>query len=73
MGYGATFKSGVKLCKYDLIGMIDGDDEYDMEDMIVMPISNGYPAGIYVCSKGTCHPSSASKSDAKRFIESLND
>jgi glycosyltransferase involved in cell wall biosynthesis len=33
MGYGATFKSGVKLCKYDLIGMIDGDDEYDMEDM----------------------------------------
>ncbi len=38
-----------------------------------LPISNGYPAGIYVCSKGTCHPSSASKSDAKRFIESLND
>lgn len=33
MGYGATFKSGVELCKYDLIGMIDGDDEYDMEDL----------------------------------------
>jgi len=30
LGYGATFKSGFTKSQYDLILMIDGDDEYDI-------------------------------------------
>jgi len=34
MGYGAAIKTGLNSCKNDLICMIDGDDEYDLYDLI---------------------------------------
>jgi glycosyltransferase involved in cell wall biosynthesis len=32
-GYGATLKTGLKKCKYDWIFMIDGDNEYNVNDI----------------------------------------
>ena len=32
-GYGATLKTGLKKCKNDWIFMIDGDAEYDVDDL----------------------------------------
>ena len=33
LGYGAALKTGLKKCKNDWIFMIDGDDEYDVNDL----------------------------------------
>ena len=33
LGYGAALKTGLKKCKNDLIFQIDGDDEYDVNDL----------------------------------------
>ena len=33
LGYGAALKTGLKKCKNDLIFQIDGDDEYDVNDV----------------------------------------
>jgi glycosyltransferase involved in cell wall biosynthesis len=33
LGYGAAIKTGLSACSYDLICMIDGDDEYDVYDL----------------------------------------
>ena len=32
-GYGAALRTGVAACRYDWICMVDGDDEYDVEDL----------------------------------------
>ena len=34
LGYGAALKTGLKKCKNDWIFMIDGDAEYDVDDLI---------------------------------------
>ena len=33
LGYGAALKTGLKKCKNDWIFMIDGDNEYDVNDL----------------------------------------
>lgn len=33
LGYGAAIQTGLNACKNDLICMIDGDDEYDVNDI----------------------------------------
>ena len=33
LGYGAALKTGMKKCKYDWIFQIDGDAEYDVNDL----------------------------------------
>ena len=33
LGYGAALKTGIKNCKYDWIFQIDGDAEYDVNDL----------------------------------------
>ena len=33
LGYGAALKTGLKKCKNDWIFMIDGDAEYDVDDL----------------------------------------
>ena len=33
LGYGAALKTGLKKCKNDWVFMIDGDAEYDVEDL----------------------------------------
>jgi len=32
-GYGAAIRSGVAACRHEWIGMVDGDDEYDVDDL----------------------------------------
>jgi glycosyltransferase involved in cell wall biosynthesis len=32
-GYGAALRTGVAECRYEWIGMVDGDDEYDVYDL----------------------------------------
>lgn len=32
-GYGAAFRTGVAECRYEWICMVDGDDEYDVDDL----------------------------------------
>ena len=34
LGYGAAIKTGLKNCKYDWIFQTDGDDEYDVFDLL---------------------------------------
>jgi glycosyltransferase involved in cell wall biosynthesis len=34
LGYGSAIRSGLSACKYELICMIDGDDEYEVSDFI---------------------------------------
>ena len=36
LGYGGTLKSGVLVAKYELCCMIDGDNEYDVADLLRM-------------------------------------
>ena len=33
LGYGAALKTGLSKCKYDWVFMIDGDAEYDVDDL----------------------------------------
>lgn len=34
LGYGAAIRTGLSACNYELICMIDGDDEYDIADFV---------------------------------------
>ena len=35
-GYGAAFKAGISAARYNYICMVDGDDEYDIYDLVKM-------------------------------------
>ena len=41
-GYGAAMKTGIAACKYDIICMIDGDNEYDVFDLKKMLAVSDY-------------------------------
>ena len=43
LGYGAALKTGLKKCKNDWIFMIDGDAEYDVDDLFrLLRVSKNY-------------------------------
>ena len=43
LGYGAALKTGLKKCKKDWIFMIDGDAEYDVDDLFrLLRVSKNY-------------------------------
>jgi glycosyltransferase involved in cell wall biosynthesis len=33
LGYGAALRSGIEACRYEIVCMTDGDDEYEVEDL----------------------------------------
>ena len=41
-GYGAAMKTGIATCQYDIICMIDGDNEYDVFDLKKMLAVSDY-------------------------------